>query len=300
MADMGGGRLVEFVESLQPPYPRDQRWILMVSVLYGCPVRCLFCDAGGHYSGKLTAGEILAQIDAMVKLRYPHGRIPASKFKIQFARMGEPALNPAVLEVLQELPDRYQAPGLIPSISTMAPHGCGAFFDRLAEIKESAYPNGRFQFQYSIHTTDESLRDELIPVRKWGFAQMAAYGERFYRPGDRKITLNFALAAHSPVDPLVLLRYFDPQRYLIKITPINPTLRATRNGLASYVDPDKPEHGSELAYRLQNVGYKVILSIGEVEENRIGSNCGQYVLNVLEGREPVPDGYTYQVQEIPA
>ncbi len=298
MADMGDGRLVEFVEALQPPYSRDERWILMVSTLYGCPVKCLFCDAGGQYHGKLSAGEILAQIDFMVQNRYPDGCIPADKFKIQFARMGEPALNPSVLEVLALLPDRYRAPGLIPSISTIAPHGTRDFFNRLLEIKNNLYPHGRFQFQYSIHTTDEALRDELIPVKKWDFAQMAAYGERFYRAGDRRITLNFALVSHAPVDTQLLLHYFDQQRYLIKITPVNPTLRATRNGLASYIDPYRPESGSDLAYRLKEAGYDVILSIGEAEENRIGSNCGQYVLNVLEGRESVPDGYTYHVREV--
>jgi hypothetical protein len=40
----------------------------------------------------------------------------------------------------------------------------------------------------------------------------------------------------------------------------------------------------------------VILSIGEVEENQIGSNCGQYVLSYMAGEMPVKDGYTYPVQ----
>ena len=31
---------------------------------------------------------------------------------------------------------------------------------------------------------------------------MAEYGERFYRPGDRKITLNFALANEMMVDQI--------------------------------------------------------------------------------------------------
>ena len=29
--------LVEFVESVQPPVPRDQKWVLIVSTLFGCP-----------------------------------------------------------------------------------------------------------------------------------------------------------------------------------------------------------------------------------------------------------------------
>ena len=298
MADMGEGRMVEFVEALQPPYSRDERWILMISTLYGCPVRCLICDAGGGYRGKPTAQEILKQIDHMVYRWYPDGTVPARKFKIQFARMGEPAFNLAVLDVLKQLPGRYDAPGLMPSVSTIAPHGADDFFEGLLDVKNKLYPNGRFQFQYSIHTTDVTLRDRLIPVRKWSFAQMADYGRRFYHTGDRKITLNFALAEGMPVDPGVLLRYFDPERYLVKITPVNPTCHAVQNGLSTHIDPYRPETGQAVAQSLIEVGYDVIVSIGEVEENEIGSNCGQYVLKYMESQKSLEDGYTYAVKQL--
>ncbi len=300
MADMGDERLIEFVESLQPPYARDERWILMVSTLYGCPVRCQFCDAGGHYRGKPTTEEILSQIDFLVDKWYPDRRVPAAKFKIQFARMGEPALNMAVLDVLKALPQRYDAPGLMPSISTIAPHGTDAFFDGLLTIKNDLYPKGRFQFQFSIHTTDREMRDRLIPVRKWSFEKMAAYGERFYRPGDRKITLNFALAEGMPADADVLLRYFDPARYMVKITPVNPTCQAEKNGLTSHLDALHFDPRDEIIQSISRAGYEVVVSIGEVEENQIGSNCGQYVLKYLEGQQTVKDGYTYQVETLEA
>ena len=300
MADMGGGRLIEFVEACQPPYSRGERWILMVSTLYGCPVKCLFCDAGGGYRGKPSAEEILMQIDTMVDEWFPNGIIPASKFKIQFARMGEPSLNMAVLEALEELPRRYHTVGLMPSVSTIAPLGTEAFFERLIDVKDRLYAGGRFQFQYSIHTTDTALRDKLIPVRKWDFARMAAYGEKFYRAGDRKITLNFALAADSPIEASVLTQYFDPARYLVKLTPVNPTSRATQNNLASRIDPSRPETAEAVTRSLTEAGYDVIVSIGEAEENEIGSNCGQYVLNYLESGVAVKDGYTYQVERLPS
>jgi len=298
MADMGDGRMIEFVEALQPPYARDERWILMISTLYGCPVKCQICDAGGSYRGKPTAEEILRQIDHMVFRWYPDGHVPSGKFKIQFARMGEPALNMAVLDVLEELPKRYHAPGLMPSISTIAPHGTNAFFEGLLDVKNRLYLNGRFQFQFSIHTTDVTLRNQLIPVRKWSFADMAAYGERFYRHGDRKITLNFALAEGMPVEPDVMLHYFDPERYLVKITPVNPTCHAVQNGLSTHIDPYRPETGQAVVQSLSEVGYDVIVSIGEIQENEIGSNCGQYVLNYMESKKKLVDGYTYEVKPL--
>jgi 23S rRNA (adenine2503-C2)-methyltransferase len=293
IAELGEGRLIEFVESVQPPLPREEKWVLLVSTLVGCPVGCLMCDAGGGYHGRLSKEEILAQIDYLVRRRFPDGRIPVKKFKIQFARMGEPALNPHVLEVLEELPERYDAPGLLPSLSTIAPHGSDDFFARLLQIKRKHYTNGHFQLQFSIHTTDPELRDRLIPARKWDFQQIAEYGERFYEEGDRKVTLNFALAKEAPLDAGGLAHYFSPNKFLVKLTPLNPTHRARASGLSSYIDPYRPDADYEVVRELRAAGFEVIVSIGEVEENRIGSNCGQYVLRHLEAEEELAGGYDY-------
>lgn len=291
LAELGAGRLIEFVESVQPPLPREQKWVLIISTLLGCPVGCQFCDAGGDYKGRLTKEEIFAQIDFLVRKRFPDGVVPIPKFKIQFARMGEPAFNPYVLDVLEEFPQRYDAPGFVPSISTIAPCGTESFFERLLRIKEEKYR--RFQFQYSIHTTDEQLRDWLIPVKKWTFAQMAEYGGRFYTPGGSKITLNFALAKGMPVDPRVLAGYFSPDKYVIKITPVNPTYRAHQSGLASDIDGSRVDAVPLIAKELRSFGYSVIVSIGELEENQIGSNCGQYVRRHLQADGALTDSYDY-------
>ena len=67
--------------------------------------------------------------------------------------------------------------------------------------------------QFSIHSTcSAARRRRVIPARTWSFAEMAAWGERFHRPGDRRITLNFALAESNPLDPQVLLQHFQPAR----------------------------------------------------------------------------------------
>ena len=107
--------------------------------------------------------------------------------------MGEPSFNRGVLDVLSKLPLLYNAPGLMPAVSTIAPEGTDEFFEGLLEIKRELY-QGRFQLQFSIHTTDLKLRDWLMPVRKWDFERIAGFGEEFFEMGDRKVALNFALA----------------------------------------------------------------------------------------------------------
>ena len=298
IAEAGGGRTVEFVESLQPPWPREKKWVLIVSCLFGCPFSCRFCDAGGEYQGRLSREEIEFQIDYLVGRRFPDRVVPSEKFKIQFARMGEPALNPAVLEAIAALPARLRAPGLLLSLSTVAPAGCDGFFQSLLEVKDGFRP-GTFQFQFSLHTSDEKRRRELIPARTWSFAEMAAYGRRFFRRGDRKLTLNFALAEGYPLDARELLNWFDPALFLVKITPVNPTVRARENGMRPVFDRDHRD--AEIVSRLRRAGYEVIVSIGEFEENAIGSNCGQFVRSFRERRgDAAPAGsYSYPLEELP-
>jgi 23S rRNA (adenine2503-C2)-methyltransferase len=280
VAKTSAGKLIEFVESTQPPYTRDEKWVLIISTLYGCPVQCPFCDANGFYKGKLSQDDLWSQIDCLVLKRFPNKIIPIPKFKIQFARMGEPTLNMNVISVLDEIQDRYNAPGLIPSLSSIAPFGCDAFFKALLNVKQEKYNAGNFQLQFSIHTTDIVLRDKLIPIKKWSFQKIANYGEKFYQQGDRKITLNFALTEEAPINPAVLKTHFSPDKFLIKLTPINPTIHAKKNKIKSFIDSAQTKKNKILVDRLKGAGFETLLSIGELEENKIGSNCGQYVQRI--------------------
>jgi 23S rRNA (adenine2503-C2)-methyltransferase len=283
VARVEGGALIEFVESVQPTVPRDDKWVLIVSTLKGCPIGCPICDAGGDYRGKLSAEDIIAQVEHLVRRRFPDGRVLVPKLKLQFARMGEPSLNDAVLEVLEELPRRLELPGLMPCFSTIAPRGRERFFERLTAIKRARYGRGRFQMQFSVHTTDERARRTLIPAKTWSLGEIAAFGDRFFDEGDRKITLNFAPALKTPLDPTVLAGLFSPDRFLVKLTPINPTRAAKRAGLSGLIDPTDEAGCLAIRGRFEALGFETILSIGALEENEIGSNCGMYVARVREG-----------------
>jgi 23S rRNA (adenine2503-C2)-methyltransferase len=298
IVEFENGLQVECAESVQPPLPLEKKWVLLVSTLYGCPVGCSMCDAGTEYHGRLSASEITDQIEMMVRRRFPTMYVPSAQFKVQFARMGEPALNPAVIDVLKDLPGRIYAPGFMPSISTVAPAGADRFFRDLLDVKTNLYPRGNFQLQFSLHTTDPVLRRSIVPVNTWTMAEIAAYGREFHQTGNRKVTLNFALAKGSPLEPEVLLQHFDPKHFLVKITPLNPTYRAMENNLSSQIDPSSAGIENEVVTRVKNAGYRVILSIGEQEENQIGSNCGQYLKAHIFSSTGMTSGYTYPIQEL--
>ncbi len=288
------GKFIEFVESLQPPVPRDMKWVLILSTMYGCPVKCSMCDAGTYYHGKISYDVMYKQIDYMVSKRYPDRTIPAEKFKIQFARMGEPALNPDVLDVMRKLPELYNAPGLMPCISTIAPSNANKFMDEMLEIKNDLYPNGHFQLQFSIHSTEEDVRKKVIPYKIWTLEEIAAYGEAFWQKGDRKITLNFAAEKGNPLDPDRLLEVYDPKKFFIKITPINPTEIAKAHSLQSMISPETGEFAKQKIKAIQDKGFDVLLSIGELEENHIGSNCGQHALKFENGTFTIEEFQKYE------
>jgi len=150
IAELDDGKLIEFVESLQPPIPREKKWVLIISSLYGCPVGCPICDAGVYYQGKLSKNDIISQIDYPIASRFPDRKVPVEKFKIQFARMGDPAFNQNVLDVLEELPGLYDAPGLLPTLSTIAPKGSDRFLKDCWRLKrEFTGKDSSFSFQYT-------------------------------------------------------------------------------------------------------------------------------------------------------
>jgi len=149
--------------------------------------------------------------------------------------------------------------------------------------------------QFSIHHTDRKTRDELIPIKKWDFDKINKYSESFFSKGERKITLNFAISDLAAINPVILSDYFNPDIFVIKITPVNPTQKAIRNNMAS--TPDYFSLKQELIPDLNKRGFATILSIGELEENHIGSNCGQYISAINKAELNRTDTYTYQTEK---
>ncbi|MFN3692370.1 MAG: radical SAM protein, partial [Fervidobacterium sp.] len=201
--------------------------------------------------------------------------------------------NDEVIDVLDELHSVLDAPGLMPSISTVAPIGRDDWFESLLKVKNKYYI-GRFQMQFSIHSTDEQQRNNIVPVKKWSLEQISSYGEKFVTKNDRKITLNFALAKENIVDHKIIKHYFNPEKFLIKITPVNPTYKALENGLNSDVTEDGTIlNHSTFVEELRKSGFEVIVSVGELEENKIGSNCGQFVQRHLINDSKLNTAYTF-------
>ena len=110
----------------------------------------------------------------------------------------------------------------------MTPHGREKWFDRLLEIREHFHD---FQLQFSINSTDDTYRDKLMPYPKMSWEWLGDYGKKFFRQGQRKVCLNFAICPDIPVDAHGLRDYFDPNCFVVKLTPVNPTSAGLENQL---------------------------------------------------------------------
>ncbi|MFH1462778.1 MAG: radical SAM protein [Pseudomonadota bacterium] len=273
-------RMIELVDGLDPAHPRPEKWIVNVSTQFGCPVGCPFCDAGFRFRGNIPAEVIIAQIERVLARRPAELRRGCRKLKVHFARMGEPALNPAVLEVIAQLPDQIPNPDLWACVPTTAPKGSEPWFERLLEIKRARF-HGRFQLQLSLNTTDPGWRRVLTPYPHQPFEQLAEYGRRFFSPGDRKVTLNYALAAGVPFEPAEVARLFDPEHFAVKLTPLNPTRQGEEQGLGTVLSAAAPGVLEGAVEALHALGFDVVISIGDPREDEVGSNCGQAVRRLV-------------------
>ncbi len=269
--------LIEFVDSTPPPESdKKKKWVIIVSSQIGCPLRCRFCDASSYFRGNLRKEEILSQVNHILGLYPAINPNRIEKFKIQFARMGEPSLNPEVIDAMLTIREKY--PQYIPCIATTAPLGSERFFERLLEIKDHF---ADFQLQFSVNSTDSALRDKIMPFKKQSLKWISRYSERFYSSGKRKVVLNFALSCDSEIDYDVIGSYFNPKICIIKLTPVNPTRNAVASGFN--VTEDYNRVYSSLKTHSENLirrGFQSIISIGDMRENTVLSNCGQ-IANIL-------------------
>jgi len=270
-------RRVEFVDTREPGLPKAAKWVMMISTQAGCAVGCRMCDAAAAgYQGNLSAAEMLDQVRFMARRNPDLDLLRHPKVKIHFARMGEPSLNPAVIEALRGLAREFPGPGIIASVSSVAPKSpvTAAWFAELLRVKDECFGGGRFQLQFSLHSVDEEKRQEIVPIKKWRLEEVADFGRRFVKPGDRKVTINFAPGPGEALEPGAIARAFDPRHFLIKVTPVNPTLAAQRSGTA-FVWDEAPPPLRAAAAELERSGFQVILSPSSPEEVESETSCGQ-------------------------
>lgn len=100
------------------------------------------------------------------------------------------------------------------------------------------------------------------------------------------MVLNFALAQDVEFDPEVIASIFDADRFAVKLTPVNPTAAGQQAGFQTLLRSARAAVLDHVCERLKQLGFDVVVSVGDEREDTIGSNCGQAVRVIRQTQSP--------------
>lgn len=267
--------------------PLTEKWVITISTQYGCSMGCRFCDVPKVGPGKnATEQDLIRQVLTGITL---HPEVEWTKrLNIHFARMGEPTWNPSVLDATKWLKTHIDPEYRIhPVVSTMMPRRnvwLRTFIHTWMRIKNRLL-KGEAGLQLSINSTDESERDEMFCGSACTLEDIGRIMEGII-PNGRKITLNFAVAGYT-IDPAVLVKYFSPDDYIVKLTPMHKTAACCESDIKTDGDYTTYEPYSAHEEALKAVGYDVLVFIASREEDEGRITCGNAILS---GTEPFGAG----------
>lgn len=232
--ELDDGMLIETTDTFLPFYTRDaigrkqnmlnnynlgdrsERWMIGVSVMSGCPVRCKFCATGQMKKWRnLTWQEITSQVEFIIA-KNNLSPLDAKEFKINYTRMGEPFLNiDNVKKAIEKISQHY--PNTHHYISTIG-----------LQNADFSWIKDNITLQLSLHSLDEGHRNWLIPYKnKMTISQLGSV-----RTDSRlKTTLNLTLVEENDFKIEEIKKYFNKDNFFIKISPINPNITSEKNGL---------------------------------------------------------------------
>ena len=260
-----------------------EKWVATISTQKGCPMKCKFCDCPKYgFFGNVSVCEMAYQIETILKNEnIKH----TDRFNVHFARMGEPTLNPNVLtfarDELRKLVAQYiVAKTVHPVISTMLPKNnknLKQFILDWCDIKNKDY-RGEASLQFSINSTDDAQRNYQFNNKSLNLAEISNLAKSLPQPIGRKYTLNFAVTKDTILDASRLTKLFDPNMFIVKLTPIHETNSAIQNGFNVTTSYDDYDVYRKFEQPLIKMGWDVIVFVPSHEEDQDRNTCGNALI----------------------
>lgn len=246
-------------------------------------MNCKFCDVPKVGRGiNATYNDLKNQIATGLSL---HPEIThTNRLNVHYARMGEPTWNWAVLEFTKSMREElksYIGDSLIhPVVSTMLPKNNAKLADYLEvwmEIKNKDF-SGDAGLQFSINSTSDSEREDMFSGNSLTLQEISNIGRNLEMPKGRKITLNFAVADYE-VNVEKLRDLFNPEKFLVKLTPMHKTHTALENGIETSGDYTTMYPYRHIEEDLKKVGFDVLVFIASEYEDLGRITCGNAILS---------------------
>lgn len=264
--------------------PLSEKWVVTISSQYGCSMSCQFCDVPKVGKGvNCTEDDLINQIETAMSI---HPEIKSSKrLNIHYARMGEPTFNDNIISASEEVIDRYENSFHIhPVISTMLPKtnkNLSSYIFAWLELKNLVLC-GEAGLQYSINSTDEEERNRIFNRNSLPLEEIAKLPTNSIKPEGRKYTLNFAIADFK-IDASIIAKYFNPEHFMIKLTPMHKTITAENNDIRTIGDYTTIYPYLEIENEFKKYGFDVLVFLASVSEDMGRITCGNAILS---GSEP--------------
>ena len=255
--------------------------VVTVSSQKGCPMNCDFCDCPKvKFKGNASAAELVYQITSAVSLSgIDHGE----RLNIHFARMGEPTFNPEVITAANTAYHLFHNNfgSYHPVVSTMMPNTNLNLENFLDSWVRAGYTYGGedgYGLQFSINTLNDNDRNRMFNNRSLSLEEISKIIDKLPAPKKRKFTLNFAATSKSNLCPILMDKYFDKEKCIVKITPIHETREAVANGYEIMCGNDFYDRFEQ---PLVEAGWDVIVFIPSAEEDADRITCGNALISAL-------------------
>ena len=279
---MGIDREISKVEHTKM-LPLTEKWVITISPQYGCGMNCRFCDVPKVGEGiNATYHDMLNQITKSLSI---HPEIRTTKrLNIHYARMGEPTFNNQVLRLtygLHDLLEPYIDNSLIhPVLSTMLPKQnkkLTTYLEEWVYIKNNKY-NGEAGLQFSINSTNDHERDYMFNGNSLSLNDISDISKKLEMPKGRKYTLNFAVADYE-IDGNKLANLFDPNKFIVKLTPMHKTTMATQNDIKTIGNYTEYHPYKNAEISCKKAGFDVLVFIASEYEDLGRITCGNAILS---------------------
>lgn len=266
------------VENTYPLLPLTDKWVVTISTQYGCSMGCQFCDVPRVGKGtNCTLTDLQGQVLQALKL-FPEVTY-SNRLNIHYARMGEPTFNPNVLDHARWMKDHIDPEyNVHPVLTTMLPRSndwLKVMLHAWMRIKNRVY-HGNAGLQLSINSTNEDERQKIFSRNSITLLEASRLVEGMV-PVGRKIVLNFPVCDWE-IDARKLIRYFDPGRFIVKLTPMHKTVTSEKFGHKTHGDYVSPEPYKVIESQLRNEGYEVLVFIASDDEDMGMITCGNALL----------------------
>ena len=116
--------------------------------------------------------------------------------------------------------------------------------------------------------------------------EISEIGKDLIHPKGRKYALNFALADNYEVNAEKLRDLFNPDKFMIKITPLHKTKSCVENNIQTTGGYEYFTPYEKAEMNLKKVGFDVLVFVPSYEEDLGRITCGNAILS---GSKPEVD-----------